>query len=169
MAYPARLIVARASLDSDILSAINLDTKEQCSVANYTDAYEFHCDCIGLDDLLAKRYTNGQAIAVGMPADDWQLWLEACPDTGSHVWLTCSKEDNGGISALELTTSKEAIAPPAETAYFIPDCLGWDAQRFNGDYSIVVRMTRENWDSWLAMYEVCEQLDDETTALLSAV
>ena len=153
MAYPARLIVARAELNSDSLSAINLDTKEQCHVANYTDAYEFHCDCIGLDDLLAKRYTNGQAIAVGMPADDWQLWLEAYPDTGSHVWLTCSKEDDGGISAVELMAAREAIAPSAEVNHFIPDCLGWDAQRFDGRYSIVVRMAASDWDSWLAMYE----------------
>jgi len=152
MTHPVRLIIARASLDGDSLSAINLDTKEQCSVANYTDAYEFHCDCIGLDDLLAQRYTSGKAIAVGMPAEDWALWVEAHPATGSQVWLSCSKED-GGISAVELMAAKEAIAPPAEINHFIPDCLGWDAQRFDGRYSIVVRMTRENWDSWLAMYE----------------
>ena len=169
MTYPARLIVARTSLDDDGLAAICLDTKEQCHVANHTDAYEFMCDCIGLDDHLAQRYTKGQAIAAGMPADDWALWVEAHPDTGSHVWLTCSKESNGGVSALELTTSREAIAPPKEVDYFLLDCLGWDAQRFSGDYSIVVRMTAENWDSWLAMYEVSERLDDDTTALLSAI
>ena len=153
MTHPVRLIIARTSLDSDSVTAINLDSKEQCDIANYTDAYEFMCDCIGLDDLLAQRYTSGKAIAVGMPADDWALWVEAHPATGSQVWLSCSKEDGGSISAVELMAAEEAIAPPKEANHFIPDCLGWDAQRFDGRYSIVVRMAAENWDSWLAMYE----------------
>jgi len=152
MTHPVRLIIARTSLDGDSVTAINLDSKERCDIADYTDAYEFMCDCIGLDDLLAQRYTSGKAIAVGMPAEDWALWVEAHPATGSQVWLSCSKED-GGISAVELMAAREAIAPSAEVNHFIPDCLGWDAQRFDGRYSIVVRMAADDWESWLATYE----------------
>ena len=106
MPNPVHLIIARDLTHESEVVAINLDTKEQVGV-DTAEAYNFFPDCIGLNDALAERYSNGQPVAVGMSAANWQAWLEGCKfvEHPGFVWLTLSPEGESDdcLAALCLT------------------------------------------------------------------
>lgn len=162
---PRRLI---AQIHNDGIAAIDCDSKEQIFVQDFNEAHNFLCDLIGLDDSLAAKYSAGSAIAVGMASENWAAWLALYQtDDADYVWLTLSKagEREDCISALALTSKREAIAPVDEKPYMVSDCIGFAGESFEEGYSVVVRMTAENWALWLEQFEVAD-LDDETAALL---
>jgi len=164
----ARLVIARNLTEENELLAIDLDSFHQCGISR-REAYEFIPDVIGLDTNSAAIYTEGYPIAVGMSAENWALWLEGCEfvvDPG-FVWLTVSKEGDSQdcIGGLCLTTKQEVIAPRAEIRGFHEDCIGFNTARFSQGYSVVCRMSSENWAAWLESYEAA-MLDAETVALL---
>ena len=112
--------------------------------------------------------------------------LNALGVTG-NVHLALESIGNNCISALSLVWGpvelqmREVITTPEEFNNFVNDCAGWDdlshlmatnagytaTQRFEAGYGVVVTMSAETWQSWLAAYEVCE-LDEETMAALPA-
>ena len=168
-ANPVRLIIARDLTHASEVVAINLDTKEEVGI-DTAEAYNFFPDCIGIDTALAERYSNGQPVAVGMSAADWQAWVEGCKfvEHPGFVWLTlCAEgESDDGIGALCLTDGREAIAPPDEKAAMLADLIGFNAERFDGGYSVVARMSAENWAAWLEMYDAAPLPEDVFDALL---
>lgn len=166
----ARLIIARDLTGRNEVVAIDLDNFRQCGV-DTTEAYNFFPDCIGLTPDLASRYSQGYPVACAMSAQNWDAWVEGCEfvqDPG-FVWLTVNTdgENDDCISALSLGEKREAIAPPDEFRAFLNDLIGFNAARYEQGYSVVCRMTSENWAAWLEMFEVAE-LDAETVALLCA-
>ena len=112
--------------------------------------------------------------------------LNALGITGT-IHLTLESIGNSCISALSLVWGpvalqmREVITPPEEFENFVNDCAGWEdtshlmatnagytvTQRFEAGYGVVVTISAENWQQWLAQFEVCD-LDDETLAALSA-
>lgn len=164
---PRRLIVQRTGEDS--LAAIDCDGHQQITIDdNPNELYKFYCDLISLDSQLTAMYDAKFPIAVGMSFEDWAAWVALYQiGDGEHVWLTLCKagEKEDCISALCLMSKQEAIAPVAEKPYLIGDCIGFAAESFEAGYSVVVRMTAENWAAWLEQFEVAD-LDDETAALL---
>ena len=156
MTSPGRLIIAPSLAHENGLVAINLDDKTQCAVVTYDGAYEFMCDCIGLSQELADAYGQGEPIAMGMSADDWALWCEACPiaNEPAFVWLTICKDPNtGGVRAVNLADSTGVATPGDEANYFAPDCLShFKPLSFNNYQSFVTRMTGENWEVWLKSF-----------------
>lgn len=167
MPNPVRLIIARDLISASEVLAIDLDTQRQCGI-DTADAYHFFPDCIGLDPELAQRYSQGIPIATGMSAEHWAAWLEGCEfvEAPNVVWLTVSSDDNA-VDALCFTNRREIVVPPDEVANFCADCQGWNDAMFDSGRSIVVLVSADNWESWLAAHEVIE-LSDETAALLSA-
>ena len=112
--------------------------------------------------------------------------LNALGITG-NVHLALESIGNNCISALSLVWGpvelqmREVITTPEEFDNFVNDCDGWEdishlmathagynaMQRFEAGYGVVVTMSAETWQRWLAAYEVCE-LDDEAAALIAA-
>lgn len=170
MTNPTHLLITLdPSPDLEVV-VINFDTKEQIGI-NTAEAYSFFPDCIGLNDDLAERYSNGQPVAVGMTAEDWALWLAGFElvESADFVWLTLCQEGefDNCIGALCLTDSREAIAPPDEKTALVADLIGFDAASFNQGAGVVARMTAANWAAWLEHFEVAA-LPAESAALLTA-
>lgn len=167
----ARLIIARDLTDESELLAIDLDSKRQCGI-DRREAYNFIPDLIGLDPTSAARYTQGYPVAVGMAVETWGLWLEGCEfvEDPGFVWLTCCQDGQNDdyISALSLGEKREVIAPPDELRAFLVDLIGLNVASFEQGYSVVCRMSSENWAAWLEQFEVAE-LDVETVALLESI
>ncbi len=162
---PRRLICQR---QENGIAAIDIDTHQQATVLDFCESGRFVCDLIGLDNSLAAKYSAGHAIAVGMSFEKWAAWLALYQiGDGSYVWLSLCKagEKEDCISALCLTSGREAIAPVDEKPYMAGDCIGFDALRFEDDFGIVCRMSFENWAAWLEQFEVCD-LDYETAEML---
>ena len=167
----ARLIIARDLAGENEILAINLDDRSQCAIST-TPAYQFIPDLIGLDQALADRYTEGYPVAVGMTAENWQLWVEnfeLAQEDSDYVWLTASLEGWGqnSLSALCLTDKCEVAVPRDEMPHFYPDCIGLNESQLMSGQGVVCRMSVENWAAWLEHFEVAS-LPAETAALLSA-
>ena len=112
--------------------------------------------------------------------------LNALGITG-NVHLALESIGNSCISALSLVWGpvelqmREVITPPEEFENFVNDCAGWEdishllatnagysaTQRFEAGFGVVVTMSAETWQQWLAAYEVFE-LDEEAAALIAA-
>ena len=110
--------------------------------------------------------------------------LNALSVTG-NVHLALESIGNNCISALSLVWGpvelqmREVITTPEEFENFVNDCDGWEdlshlmatragytaTQRFEAGYGVVVTMSAETWQRWLAAYEVFE-LDEESMATL---
>ena len=162
-----RIMISRASLEIDGLFAINLDSKEQCFACEYIDN-DFIWDCATIDALLVERYEQGLAIEVGMSDYDWALWAKARPAIYPQTWLSICSKDDGCISAVDLTTAREVITPPAEFTSFHADLIGFNAASYEQGFGVVCRMAPDVWQLWLEAYEVAA-LDDETAVMLSSV
>lgn len=145
------------------LAAIDCDTKQQILIpctdpTNGKQTQLFLKDCIGLDDSDITRYTQGIPSACTMTAKNWNSWAEhfylstACQE---HEWLTVAPESQLGdaVSGLSLTTKREVMILFDEFPHFVKDCMGWDVRAYGDGQSQVIRMTAENWESWLQMYE----------------
>ena len=166
----ARLIIARdLSHESEIL-AIDLDSKRQVAI-DTREAYQFIPDLIGLDQGSSARYSEGFPVEAGMTSENWAAWLEGLElvEAPPYVWLTVSLEGWGqeSLSALCLTGKHEVAVPRDEMPHFYPDCIGIDEKQLMSRQGVVCRMSCENWNAWLEMFEVAS-LPAETAALLTA-
>lgn len=83
----------------------------------------------------------------------------------SHsIKLTCCMDSDNplNISALEIaaghqgnaTAGRECIIDSSEATAFRDDCTGWDNDRYNEDFGIVVYISSDDWERWCAGYEV---------------
>jgi hypothetical protein len=88
------------------------------------------------------------------------------------VQLTITKLSlygNTYISAVATRSRREAIAPTEEMPYFIKDCAAtWNANEFTSDRSFIATMPADDWQSWLEMYEVDDQLAEQVIESLCA-
>lgn len=162
---PKRILIQR---HNDGIAAIDCDSKSQVVVEDFNESHRFVVDLIGLNDQAAARYTTGFPVSVGMAVGDWDAWIEHYQtDDSAFVWLSLWKagDKEDCISALCLTDSREAIAPPDEKSSMIADLIGFNAGSFEGDFNVVARMKTEHWAAWLELFEVAP-LDDETVAML---
>ena len=142
--------------------------------------------CAEQIDALTRRWLAIRATTVPTYHPIIEDRLNALGITGK-VHLALESIGNSCISALSLVWGpvelqmREVITPPEEFNNFVNDCAGWEdishliatnagysaTQRFEAGYGVVVTMTAETWQSWLAAYEVFE-LDDEAAALIAA-
>ena len=169
MPNPVRLVIA-SSVATSAISAINVDTQAQVLINDESEHYSFFTDCIGLDQALADRYDNDQAISCSMTSDDWNSWLEHFHHSAEHspyVWLTVSQEGNQqdyALSAMELITKREIVAVEEKLA-FVRDVQGWNESAYQKNLSFICRMSAENWTAWLEMWEATELPSNTATRL----
>lgn len=93
------------------------------------------------------------------------------------IKLTCCTDSDNplDISALEITADRygqpsagrECIIDSSEAVAFRADCTGWDSDRYDDDFGIVVYIAAGRWESWCAGYEVVA--DDAYTDALATV
>ena len=165
----ARLIIQHDLVGEYEAIAINLDDRKQCALV-YVPAHEFICDCIGLDQALADRYNAGYPVAVGMQAEDWQLWLEEyelAQEDSDFVWLTVSRdgEFDDCASAMCMTDFREVVVPNDELQNLLADLIGFNPSSFERGFGTVCRMSVANWDAWLEHFEVADLPEDVAAAL----
>ncbi|MEL7520005.1 MAG: hypothetical protein AAGJ80_00045 [Cyanobacteria bacterium J06553_1] len=168
----SRLIIARDA-ENRAIAAIDLVTQTQALIDDESEHYNFFVDCIGLDQSLADRYDSGLSVAVSMASNDWAAWLEhfhRAADNSPFVWLTASPEGNFrdyALTAMELLTKREIVAVEEKPA-FTRDVQGWDEPTYQKNLSFVCRMSAEDWDAWLEVFEVTESLDNDVAESLTA-
>ena len=78
------------------------------------------------------------------------------------VTLTAQLVGDGDICALNIAPPPdrlEAVIDRSEAPAFMADCEGWDADRFEQGFGIVVMMTADDWDRWLDEYASVEKND----------
>ena len=165
----ARLIIQHDLVGEYEAIAINLDDRSQVALG-YTPAYEFICDSIGLDQALSDCYNAGYPVAVGMTAENWQLWVEAngiAQQDADFVWLTVSRdgERDDCASAMCMTDFREVVVPNDELQNLLADLIGFNPSSFERGFGTVCRMSVANWDAWLEHFEVADLPEDVAAAL----
>ena len=76
------------------------------------------------------------------------------------VTLTAQLVGDGDICALNIAPPPdrlEAVIDRSEAPAFMADCGGWDADRFEQGFGIVVMMSAGNWAAWLNAYASVEE------------
>lgn len=107
-----------------------------------------------------------------------------------YIKLTVASEDDGEISALEITQyddgaprgGREAFIASSAADDFVADCIGWSqpaftyddgtsvdkAERFEQGYSVELQIRPADWASWLAAFEVEDEAAGDVLAAVSA-
>lgn len=78
----------------------------------------------------------------------------------AKVTLTAQLVGNDDIAALNIAPYPdrlEAVIDRTDAAAFMADCQGWDADRFEQGFGIVVTMSAEKWAEWLDLYASVEE------------
>lgn len=96
-----------------------------------------------------------------------------------YIKLTVASEDDGEISALEITQyddgapcgGREAFIAKSAADDFVADCIGWSepaityddgtpvdkAERFEQGHSVELQIRPVDWVSWLTAFEVVDE------------
>ena len=150
-----RLMMTQSQLKNNEIVVLNVDTKEQCAVSDHCQVYCFFCDCIGLTQPVLEKAGAGQVVATFMSAENWKSWVDYHGKKENFfVWLGVTRNEEGGVNALNLGDGTAIELPASETAYIAPDCWpDFPRLRFNAGQKSVVRMTVEDWEIWIEAFD----------------